>query len=195
MSSPASPSAKSSQRRRCSGQVLAFNNSKQEEEAPPSPTTLSQSRPPAAASPRNSKSDDATNGSARTKMVILAHIRAVRGTRISGQTQTSTGVRIPSSPSPSPSPHPPGDLCTAPTSFVTAPVTPTIVSRTRGSGGDARTREFYLKFIQSYSTPEPSWNVPFPFLFLHAVNFSRNGSGFSPSRTATRQYSRRLLTD
>ena len=80
-------------------------------------------------------------------LVVLAH--AILQTNV-GSTFTSTdagtrctpaGVPIPSSPSPPPqsSTHLPGDLSTAPTSFLAAP--PTIVSLTVDTGGHGRTPE------------------------------------------------------
>jgi hypothetical protein len=87
------------------------------------------------------QSEDTTSGSTTTETITLAQAMSLAEAPSEEQmrAQTPAGIPIPSSPSPSPqsSPHPPGDLSTAPTSFVTAP--PTIVSRTTDSGGDGRT--------------------------------------------------------
>jgi hypothetical protein len=104
----------------------------QEEEIPPSPSILSQSV----------QSEDTTSGSTTTRTVTLAQAMSEAPLEAQTQAHIPAGIPIPSSPSPHPqsSPHSPGDLSTAPTSFVTAP--PTIASRTTdSSGGDGRTAE------------------------------------------------------
>jgi hypothetical protein len=109
----------------------------QQQQTPPSPSIMTQSM----------RSDDTTSGSTTTRTLTLAQaVSEAPSTRA----QTPAGVPIPSPPSspssplPPPPPPPPqtslqlpGDLSTAPTSFVTAP--PTIVSRTTDSGGLGRT--------------------------------------------------------
>jgi hypothetical protein len=75
-------------------------------------------------------------------------------------------VPIPSSPSspvhppqPQPSPQLPGDVSTAPTSFVTA--APTIVSRTTDSGGLGRTPpEQAAAGVEHYAPPHTQGFVP-----------------------------------
>jgi hypothetical protein len=125
----------------------------QEEETPPSPSILSQSV----------RSEDTTNGSTTTRTVTLAQAMSEAPSQTHTRAHTPAGVPIPSSPSPPPqySPHPPGDLSTAPTSFVTAP--PTIVSQTTDSGGDGRTPEMWNEGAggtEHYAPPHTRGFVP-----------------------------------
>jgi hypothetical protein len=103
----------------------------QDEETPPSPSILSQSV----------QSEDTTSGSTTTRTITLAQAMSEAPSQAQPRAYTPAGVPIPSSPSlhPQSSLHQPGDMSTAPTSFVTAP--PTIVSRTADSGGDGHMPE------------------------------------------------------
>ena len=113
----------------------------QEKETPPSPSILSQ------------RSEDITSGMITTQTVTLALAMSEAPSQAQTRAHTPAGVPIPSSPSPPspPSPHPPGDLSTAPTSFVTAP--PTIVGRTTDSGDDGRTPEMWNDTEHYPTTP------------------------------------------
>jgi len=123
----------------------------QEEETPPSPSILSQSV----------RSEDTTSGSTTTRTMTLALAMSEAPSEAQTRAHTPAGIPIPSSPSPPPqsSPHPPGDLSTAPTSFVTAP--PTIVSRTTDSGG--RTPELRNEGVggaEHYAPPHTRGFIP-----------------------------------
>ena len=104
-------------------------------------------------------SEDTTSGSTTTQTVTLALAMSEVPSQAQTRARTPAGVPIPFSHSPpSPSlPHPPGDLSTAPTSFVTA--RPTIVSRTTGSGDDGRTLEM-RNDTEHYAPPHARGFVP-----------------------------------
>ena len=124
----------------------------QEEETPPSPSILSQSV----------QSEDTTSGgSTTTRTVTLAQAMSEASSQAQTRAHTPAGIPIPASPSPPPpesSLHPPGDLSTAPTSFVTVP--PTIVSRTTDSGGDGRTPEILNEGAEHYAPPHTRGFIP-----------------------------------
>ena len=121
----------------------------QEDEAPPSPSILS----------RSVRSEDTTSGSTTTRTVTLAQAMSEAPSEAQTRAHTPAGVPIPSSPSPPQlsSPHLPGDLSTAPTSFVTAP--PTIVGQT-DSGGEGRTPEMWNEGAEHHAPPHTRGHTP-----------------------------------
>jgi hypothetical protein len=127
---------------------------------PPSPSIMTQSM----------RSDDTTttSGSTTTRTLTLAQYVSEAPSEAQTRAHTPAGVPIPSSPPESPLPRValppppqtslPGDLSTAPTSFVTAP--PTIVSRTTDSGGLGRTPEHGDEGVEHYAPPHTRGFVP-----------------------------------
>jgi hypothetical protein len=125
------------------------------EQTSPSPSILNQSM----------RSEDTTSGSTTTRTVTLGQAMSEAPSEAQTRAHTPAGLPIPSSPS-SPLPPPqsspqlqlPGDLSTAPTSFVTAP--PTIVSQTTDSGGLGRTPEQGVGGVGHYAPPHTQGFVP-----------------------------------
>jgi len=106
------------------------------------------------------QSEDTTSGSMTTETITLAQAMSLAEAPSEAQMRAQTPAGTPISSSPS-SPHPPGDLSTAPTSFVTA--LPTIVSRTTDSGGDGRTPDMLNEGAggtEHYALPHTRGFVP-----------------------------------